>query len=69
MIEAGSSDFLKMTAAVMKTTYEKLKPKIINYRDYKKFCNDAFDKFFWRNRLQKILMQIVMVSRNFFKFA
>ena len=26
----------------MKTSYEKLKPRIINYRDSKNFCNDTF---------------------------
>ena len=40
--ESGLSDFHKMTVTVMKTTYEKLKPRIINYRDYKIFCNDTF---------------------------
>ena len=38
-IETGLSDFHKMTVTVMKTTYEKLKLKIVNYRDYKNFCN------------------------------
>ena len=42
VIETGLSDFYKMTATVMKTSYEKLKPRIINYRDYKNFCNDTF---------------------------
>ena len=41
-IETGLSDFHKMTVTVMKTTYEKLKPRIANYRDYKNFCNDTF---------------------------
>ena len=30
----------------MKTTYEKLKPRIVNYRDYKNFCNDTFRQMF-----------------------
>ena len=41
-IETGLSDFHKMTVTVMKTTYEKLKPRITNYSDYKKFCKDTF---------------------------
>ena len=41
-IETGLSDFHKMTVTVMKTTYEKLKPRITNYRDYKNLCNDTF---------------------------
>ena len=40
-IETGLSDFHKMTVTVMKTTYEKLKPRITNYRD-KNFCSDTF---------------------------
>ena len=44
VVETGLSDFHKMTVTVMKTTYEKLKPKIKNYRDYKNFCNDTFRK-------------------------
>ena len=34
VIETGLSDFRKMTVTVMKTTFEKLKPNIIYYRDY-----------------------------------
>ena len=42
VIETGLSDFHMMTVTFMKTTYEKLKPRIVNYRDYKNFCNDTF---------------------------
>ena len=42
VIETGLSNFHKMTVTVMKTTYEMLKPRIINYRDYKNFYNDTF---------------------------
>ena len=31
-----------MIVTVMKKTYEKLKPRIVNYRDYKNVCNDIF---------------------------
>ena len=31
-----------MTVTVIKITYEKLKPRIANYRDYKNVCNDTF---------------------------
>ena len=44
VIETGLSDFDKMTVTVTKTSYEKLKPRIISYRDYKNFCNDIFQK-------------------------
>ena len=42
VIETGISDFHMMTVTVMKTNYEKLKPRIFNYRDYKNFFNDTF---------------------------
>ena len=42
VIETGSTDFQMMTVSVMKTTYEKLKPRIVNYRDNENFCNDTF---------------------------
>ena len=41
-IETGLSDFHKMTIMVMKTTFQKLKPKLIYYRDYNMFSNDKF---------------------------
>ena len=42
MIETDLSDFYKMAVTVMKTTFEKLKPNIIRYRDYRKFSNNKF---------------------------
>ena len=39
IIETGLSDFHMMIVPVMKMHYRKLPPKIINYRDYKKFSN------------------------------
>ena len=42
MTEIGLSDFRKMTATVMKTTFEKLKSNIIHHRDHRKFSNDKF---------------------------
>ena len=42
VIETGLSDFHKMTVTVLKTFFEKKKPKIISYRDYKSFTSDNF---------------------------
>ena len=42
MIETGLSDFHMMTVTVKKTTYEKLKLRIVNCLDYKNLCNDTF---------------------------
>ena len=41
-LETGLSDFHKMTVTVMKTRYKKYPPKVILYRDYKRFSNTIF---------------------------
>ena len=42
VIETGLPDFLKMTVTAMKTLFEKLQPRVVNYRDHKYFKNDRF---------------------------
>ena len=42
MFETGLSDFHKLTTTVLKQYFPKPKPKIVNYRDYRKFRNDEF---------------------------
>ena len=46
--ETGLSDFHRMTVTVTKMTFQKLKPRIINYKDYKFFVNVRY-----RNDLQQ----------------
>ena len=41
VIETGLSDFHKMTMTVLKTKFERLKPKIMHYCDCKTFLNDS----------------------------
>ena len=41
-IEKGLSEFHKLVVTVIKTTYQKSQPKIINYRSYKYFNNENF---------------------------
>ena len=41
-VSTGLSDFHKMAVTVMKTTFPKAKPKIIHYRDYKRFVLENF---------------------------
>ena len=41
-VSTGLSDFHKMAVTVMKTTFPKAEPKIIHYRDYKKFVEEDF---------------------------
>ena len=40
VIETGSSDFHKMMVTVLKTYFKKEPPKMISYRDFKRFSND-----------------------------
>ena len=42
VVETGLSDFHRMVVTVMKTSFERLKPRVINYRDYKSFENKLF---------------------------
>ena len=42
VIETGLSDFHKMIVTVMKTSYWKIEPRVINYRDYKSFSDNVF---------------------------
>ena len=54
-IETGLSDFQKMTITVMKTTFQKLKPKLIYYRDYSMFSKDKFrEKLSSKSSMQNI---------------
>ena len=41
-IETGLSDFHKMIVSVMKTSFKKLPPKIIKYRNFSKFSTESF---------------------------
>ena len=52
IIETGLSDFLRITISVLKMQFRKLPPKIISYRDLKKFDNERF-----MNYLQHTLSQ------------
>ena len=40
--ETGLSDFHRMILTVTKMAFQKLKPTVINYRDYKHFNNERF---------------------------
>ena len=41
-IETGLSEFHKMALTVMKKSFQKYKPRIIKFRDYRHFQNNAF---------------------------
>ena len=42
VLETGLSDLHKMTITIMKASFQRLQPRIINYRDYRRFQNDVF---------------------------
>ena len=44
VVEAGLSDFHMMIVTVLKASFQKLKPRIIKYRDYRHFDNEKFRK-------------------------
>ena len=46
--ETGISDFHKLTFTVLKTYFQKTKPRVIKYRDYKYFDNNDFRNEFIR---------------------
>ena len=52
-----------MTVTVMKTTFQKLNPKIIHYRDYRK-CNDSFRQ----DLLSTLVMENINLSNGLQKF-
>ena len=59
--ETGLSDFHKLTFSVIKKYFQKQKPKIIKYRDYKSFNNDLF-----RNEVvEKLPLPNISVLANF----
>ena len=54
VIETGLSDFHNMIVTVMKTSYRKIEPMVINYRDYKSFCNEGFRELLLDNLKGKL---------------
>ena len=62
VIETGLSDFHKMSLTVMKVFYNKQKPKIIQYRKYKDFSNEAFV-----HELESALSRFSQISFGTFK--
>ena len=62
VIETGLSDFHKMSLTVMKVFYNKQKPKIIQYRKYKGFSNEAF-----MQELESALARFSQISFRTFK--
>ena len=64
VIETGLSDFHKMTVTVMRTTFQKLGPKIIHYRDYRKYNNYSLRQ----DLLSTLVMENINLSNGLQKF-
>ena len=51
VFESGLSNFHLLTVTEFKMTFQKLQPKIINYRGYKNFDNKKFRSDIWKMNL------------------
>ena len=52
--DPGLLDFHTIIVTVMKTSYRKIEPRVINYRDYKSFSNEGFRKSLLENLKGKL---------------
>ena len=62
--ETDISDFHKLTLTVLKKYFQRAKPRIINYRDYKHFDNNEF-----RDELIRELSSNNMQSEDLARFT
>ena len=42
VFETNLSDFHKITVTILKASFQRLQPRVINYRNYRRFQNDVF---------------------------
>ena len=54
-----------MVVTIMKTSFRKLKPKIINYRKYKNFSNYIFRDSLLEELSQVLMMMDLITSYEF----
>ena len=64
-IETGLSDFHKMIFTVMKTSYQKIELRVLNYRHYESFSNERFRESLLENLKEKLLKNSNKSFRNF----
>ena len=64
LVETGLSDFHLMTLAVMRKSFKKYQPKIINYKSYKNFSNEKYRETLINNLSKKNLLIMMMVSKD-----
>ena len=67
-IETGLSDFHKMAVTVMKITFQKLDPKIVHYRDYRKDSSYSFRQDLL-STLVKYKLKNINLSNDLQKFV
>ena len=65
VLEVGLSDFHLMTLTVLKTNFRKKPPRIVKYRDYKKYSHASFQRDLMA-RLDGI--DLTLISNNDFHF-
>ena len=63
-VSTGLSDFHKMIVTVLKTTFPKIKPKIVSYRDYSRFV----EKYFHNDLESKIRDKKITDYNSFNKY-
>ena len=51
VFETGLSNFHLLSVTEFKMSFQKLRPKIINYRDYENFDNEKFQSNIWKMNL------------------
>ena len=51
VFETGLSDFHLLTVIEFKMSFQKLQPKVINYRDFRNFDNEKFRSDIWKMNL------------------
>ena len=59
IIETGTSDFHKMVMTILKVYFKKKGHSVIQYRDYKNFCNNKFRN----DLLNELIRSKIEISR------
>ena len=72
VLETGLSDFHLMTVTVMRKSFKKMRPRVINYRSYRDFPNETFRVSLMNNLSNEVFvnndgLQNMMGYKNFAK--
>ena len=57
-----------MIVTVMKTSYQKIEPRVINYRHYKSFSNEEFRESLLENLKGKLSENLWQKLKQFYKY-